>query len=68
MGKAEGYTYAAWRPCTGRYEVCRRQGCSAPAVVETLGLCEGHLLEYRSGQAALLAEVEARSQARARAR
>ena len=59
MGK--GLSYAAWRPCTGRYEVCRRQGCSEPAVVETLGLCEACLAEYKAGQAALLAEVEARS-------
>lgn len=57
-----------WLPAPGRYEVCRREGCQEPAVVETLGLCEAHLLTYRAEVAPLLAEAEAKRRPRARAK
>lgn len=52
-----------WQPCRGRPEVCRRPGCSAPAVVEMLGLCEAHLLEYRAEQAGVLALAKPKAKA-----
>ena len=47
-------------PAIVRPVVCRRQGCVQPAVLETLGLCEGHLAEYKLEHAGLLAEREAK--------
>lgn len=54
-----------WLPTPGRPEVCRRKGCREPAVVETLGLCEDHLLAYKAELAPVLAEVERKHPARA---
>ena len=51
-------TYERWQACQGRYEICRRQGCLRPAVLETLGLCEDHLAEYKAEHGGLLAERE----------
>lgn len=65
MGKAERYTYGvSWLPVPGRPEVCRRPGCREPAVTETLQLCEEHLAAYRVEVAHVLAEQDARRQAK----
>jgi hypothetical protein len=56
----------AWLPAPGRYEVCRRESCREPAVVETLALCEAHMLAYKAEVAHVLGEAEAKRRPRAR--
>ena len=58
-----------WLAAPGRPVVCRREGCREPAVVETLALCEAHLIAYKAEVAHVLADMEqANGKRHARAR